>query len=527
MTADKVNSELEKSAGEYTHVTFHHQDDVYVVLMDKNGAIEGAYDKNHKFNLKRRAMFSLLSLKEDVSNALGDEKALKTLLTGDDYMASKTEWVENYVVEVMQKIYALPNGRSVHVEKSNEALYGDEKDVLIQPVDLQDMADTVQAENKAYDKAMKDIGLTKAQMNSSTIRKIKDYDVDTDEKFFLSLEEDPKAMKKGVRLGKLDSWSGGFQLSSILNTIVELVLDGYIEIDEVVKNDYGDRVTIAAEKNRQDNAPEPIISVGDEDDLSNLNTDFVDLKSNGSEDDDNREADEIIEESQPATITIDNEDDDEDKDDSSLESEDSDLGELTPINEIDDDQVHEDEDEDDSEDSEENNVNDSDEEDNLEPITGVDDESFDNLDDDGGEADNDSDDGKEEDTEEEPDEIQALITKAEQVAKEKAELHDKMVERLAELKKRKSEVDDAIDDLPMKEVEELDKTIDSLKIDRDEINKKIEEARNQRSEVDKEIADKRAEKAEYEKRLSKKDELEQNQNDLSAQIEALSGMLKS
>lgn len=522
MTADKVNSELEKSAGEYTHVTFHHQDDVYVVLMDKNGAIEGAYDKNHKFNLKRRAMFSLLSLKEDVSNALGDEKALKTLLTGDDYVASKTEWVENYVVEVMQKIYALPNGRSVHVEKSNEALYGDEKDVLIQPVDLQDMADTVQAENEAYDKAMKDIGLTKAQMNSSTIRKIKDYDIDTDEKFFLSLEEDPKAMKKGVRLGKLDSWSGGFQLSSILDTIVELVLDGYIEIDEVVKNDYGDRVTIAADKNRQDNAPEPIISVGDEDDLSNLNTDFVDLKSNGSEDDDNREADEIIEESQPATITIDNEKD-EDKDDSSLESDDSDLGELTPINEIDDDQVHED----DSEDSEENKVNDSDEEDNLEPITGVDDESFDNLDEDAGEANNDSDDEKEEDTEEEPDEIQALITKAEQVAKEKAELHDKMVERLAELKKRKSEVDDAIDDLPTKEVEELDKAIDSLKIDRDEINKKIEEARNQRSEVDKEIADKRAEKAEYEERLSKKDELEQNQNDLSAQIEALSGMLKS
>lgn len=520
MTADKVNSELEKSAGEYTHVTFHHQDDVYVVLMDKNGAIEGAYDKNHKFNLKRRAMFSLLSLKEDVSNALGDEKALKTLLTSDDYMASKTEWVENYVVEVMQKIYALPNGRSVHVEKSNEALYGDEKDVLIQPVDLQDMADTVQAENEAYDKAMKDIGLTKDQMNSSTIRKIKDYEIDTDEKFFLSLEEDPQAMKKGVRLGKLDSWSGGFQLSSILETIVELVLDGYIEIDEVVKNDYGDRVTIAAEKNRQDNAPEPIINVGDEDDLSNLNTDFVDLKSNGSEDDDNREADEIIEESQPATITIDNEE--EDRNDSSLESDDSDLGELTPINEIDDDQVHEDEDENNGN-SEENNVNDSNEEDHLEPITGVDDESLD----DDGESDNGSDDGKEEDTEEEPDEIQALITKAEQVAKEKAELHDKMVERLDELKKRKSEVDDAIDDLPTKEVEELDKAIDSLKIDRDEINKKIEEARSQRSEVDKEIADKRAEKAEYEDRLSKKDELEQNQNDLSAQIEALSGMLKS
>lgn len=523
MTADKVNSELEKSAGEYTHVTFHHKDDTYVVLMDKNGAIEGAYDKNHKFNLKRRASFSLLSLKEDVGNALGDEKALKTLLTGDDYMASKTEWVENYVVEVMQKIYALPNGRSVHVEKSNEALYGDEKDVLIQPVDLQDMADTVQTENEAYDKAMKDIGLTKAQMNSSTIRKIKDYDVDTDEKFFISLEEDPQAMKKGVRLGKLDSWSGGFQLSSILDTIVELVLDGYIEIDEVVKDDYGDRVTIAAEKNRQDNAPEPIISAGDDDGLSNLNADFVDLKSNGSEDDDNREVDEIIEESQPATIAIDNEDDGS-EDGSSLENDDSDLGELTPINEIDDDQVHEDDDE--NGDSEENKVDDSDEDDDLEPIAGVDDESFDNLDDDG-EADNDSNDGEEEDTEEEPDEIQALITKAEQVAKEKAELHDKMVERLAELKKRKSEVDDAIDDLPTKEVEELDKAIDSLKIDRDEINKKIEEARNQRSEVDKEIADKRAEKAEYEERLSKKDELEQNQNDLSAQIEALSGMLKS
>lgn len=523
MTADKVNSELEKSAGEYTHVTFHHKDDTYVVLMDKNGAIEGAYDKNHKFNLKRRASFSLLSLKEDVSNALGDEKALKTLLTGDDYMASKTEWVENYVVEVMQKIYALPNGRSVHVEKSNEALYGDEKDVLIQPVDLQDMADTVQTENEAYDKAMKDIGLTKAQMNSSTIRKIKDYDVDTDEKFFISLEEDPQAMKKGVRLGKLDSWSGGFQLSSILDTIVELVLDGYIEIDEVVKDDYGDRVTIAAEKNRQDNAPEPIISAGDDDGLSNLNADFVDLKSNGSEDDDDREVDEIIEESQPATIAIDNEDDGG-EDGSSLGNDDSDLGELTPINEIDDDQVHDDDDE--NGDSEENKVDDSDEDDDLEPIAGVDDESFDNLDDDG-EADNNSNDGKEEDTEEEPDEIQALITKAEQVAKEKAELHDKMVERLAELKKRKSEVDDAIDDLPTKEVEELDKAIDSLKIDRDEINKKIEEARNQRSEVDKDIADKRAEKAEYEERLSKKDELEQNQNDLSAQIEALSGMLKS
>lgn len=525
MTADKVNSELAKSAGEYTHVTFHHKDDTYVVLMDKNGAIEGAYDKNRKFNLKRRTMFSLLSLKEDVSNAREDEKALKTVLTGDDYVASKTEWVENYVVEVMQKIYALPNGRSVHVEKSNEALYGDEKDVLIQPVNLQDMADTVQAENEAYDKAMKDLGLTKAQMNSSTIRKIKDYDVDTDEKFFISLEEDPQAMKRGLRLGKLESWLGGFQVSSVLNTLVELVLDGYIEIDEVVNNDYGKRIPIAAEKNRQDNAPEPIISAGDEDDLSNLNSDFVDLKSGGTEEDDNREADEIIEESQPATISMDNgNEDNENEDDSSLEADDSDLGELTPINEIDDDQVHEDED-DDSKNSEENKVNNSDEDDDLEPIAGVEDKSFDGLDDDG-EADND-DDGKEEDTEEEPDEIQALITKAEQVAKEKAELHDKMVERLAELKKRKSEVDDAIDDLPTKEVEELDKAIDSLKIDRDEINKKIEEARNQRSEVDKEIADKRAEKAEYEDRLSKKDELEQNQSDLSAQIEALSGMLKS
>lgn len=484
MTAEKINEKLSENASDFNHIVFRYGSEDYRVLMDKDGRLIGAYDNNNKFDLQLRTRFSLISGNSDVNKAISDVQALQIVLDGNKYVAYMNDWCDDYVTETMRKIYALPD--DVSVETYNQAISGEEKNVLIAPTELYTITQIANEEDEKCKKAMDELGLTREQLDNSTIRKVNDYTTDTDEKWFFSMEQDPQSIKAGARLGNLEKWTGGFLTSRIIETLVELVLDNSIEVVSLVKNDdgefvYGDRITIAAEKPEEQEEEVQPISIPDDDtnDDSNnsISTDYLDEKN--GDDSDDEQAMRIVEESKANSY---HDSDNEDHDDL----------EVTPI-------------------------------------------SFDGLDGQSDELDSDTDEddgGDLSNIEDEPesadagaDGIENMITKAERIAQEQKDLRDAMTEKLSELRERKNEVDTAIDELPIDEVDKINKSIESLKVDREGYDQQITDLRAKKADIDSEIMKARDEIAKYEDQLSHKDELDHEQEELAEQIRSLSDVL--
>lgn len=482
MTAEKINEELSKNASDFNHIIFRYDSEEYRVLMNEEGELIGAYDTNNKFSLPLRTTFSLISTNKEVNRAIPDEQALQIVLDGNKYIDYMDNWRTNYVIETMRKVYALPD--DVDVKASNQAISGEEKNVLIAPVELDKFTESVMEEEEKCRKALDELGLTNEQLDNSTIRKVNDYDTDTDEKWFFSMEQDPNSIKKGARLGNLEKWTGGFLTSKIIETLVELVLDNSIEVVSVVKNDdgefvYGDKITIAAEKPEEEEEVQPISIPNDEDndDSSNsISTDYLDEKN--GDDSDDEQAMRIVEESK-ANQYHDPDNDDHD-----------DL-EVTPIS-----------------------------------FDGIGGNQSDGLDADTDDEAADLPDADDEvESADDADGIENMITRAERIAHEQKDLKEAMTEKLSELRKRKSEVDTAIDDLPIDEVDKINKSIESLKVDRKGYDRQITELRAKKADIDSEIMKARDEIAKYEDQLSHKDELDHEQSELAEQIRSLSDVL--
>lgn len=483
MTAEKINEELSKNASDFNHIIFRYDSEEYRVLMNEEGKLIGAYDANNRFSLPLRTTFSLISTNKEVNRAIPDEQALQIVLDGNKYIDYMNNWRTNYVIETMRKVYALPD--DVDVKASNQAISGEEKNVLIAPVELDKFTESVMEEEEKCRKALDELGLTNEQLDNSTIRKVNDYDTDTDEKWFFSMEQDPNSIKKGARLGNLEKWTGGFLTSKIIETLVELVLDNSIEVVSVVKNDdgefvYGDKITIAAEKPEEEEEVQPISIPNDEDndDSSNsISTDYLDEKN--GDDSDDEQAMRIVEESK-ANQYHDPDNDDHD-----------DL-EVTPIS--------------------------------FDGIGGNQSDGLD-ADTDDEAADLPAADDEVEPADDDADGIENMITRAERIAHEQKDLKEAMTEKLSELRKRKSEVDTAIDDLPIDEVDKINKSIESLKVDRKGYDRQITELRAKKADIDSEIMKARDEIAKYEDQLSHKDELDHEQSELAEQIRSLSDVL--
>ena len=483
MTAEKINEELSKNASDFNHIIFRYDSEEYRVLMNEEGKLIGAYDANNRFSLPLRTTFSLISTNREVNRAIPDEQALQIVLDGNKYIDYMNNWRTNYVIETMRKVYALSD--DVDVKASNQAISGEEKNVLIAPVELDKFTESVMEEEEKCRKALDELGLTNEQLDNSTIRKVNDYDTDTDEKWFFSMEQDPNSIKKGARLGNLEKWTGGFLTSKIIETLVELVLDNSIEVVSVVKNDdgefvYGDKITIAAEKPEEEEEVQPISIPNDEDndDSSNsISTDYLDEKN--GDDSDDEQAMRIVEESK-ANQYHDPDNDDHD-----------DL-EVTPIS--------------------------------FDGIGGNHSDGLD-ADTDDEAADLPAADDEVEPADDDADGIENMITRAERIAHEQKDLKEAMTEKLSELRKRKSEVDTAIDDLPIDEVDKINKSIESLKVDRKGYDRQITELRAKKADIDSEIMKARDEIAKYEDQLSHKDELDHEQSELAEQIRSLSDVL--
>ena len=103
----------------------------------------------------------------------------------------------------------------------------------------------------------------------------------------------------------------------------------------------------------------------------------------------------------------------------------------------------------------------------------------------------------------------------------------KAKKKLADLKNRKSEVDDEIEDLNGIDIEETEALIASFEKDRKELEDQISELRDRKAKVLQDIMEARRQKADQEDRLSHLDEKKSESDHLAAQIKSLESALKN
>lgn len=102
----------------------------------------------------------------------------------------------------------------------------------------------------------------------------------------------------------------------------------------------------------------------------------------------------------------------------------------------------------------------------------------------------------------------------------------KAKKKLADLKDRKSDVDDEIEDLNEIDIEETEALIASFEKDRKELEDQISELRDRKAKVLQDIMEARRQKADQEERLSHLDEKKSESEHLTAQIKSLEDALK-
>ena len=103
----------------------------------------------------------------------------------------------------------------------------------------------------------------------------------------------------------------------------------------------------------------------------------------------------------------------------------------------------------------------------------------------------------------------------------------KAKKKLADLKDRKSDVDDEIEDLNEIDIEETEAIIASFERDRKELEDQISELRDRKAKVLQDIMEARRQKADQEERLSHLDEKKSESDHLAAQIKSLESALKN
>lgn len=103
----------------------------------------------------------------------------------------------------------------------------------------------------------------------------------------------------------------------------------------------------------------------------------------------------------------------------------------------------------------------------------------------------------------------------------------KAKKKLADLKDRKSDVDDEIEDLNEIDIEETEALIASFERDRKELEDQISELRDRKTKVLQDIMEARRQKADQEERLSHLDEKKSESDHLAAQIKSLESALKN
>lgn len=103
----------------------------------------------------------------------------------------------------------------------------------------------------------------------------------------------------------------------------------------------------------------------------------------------------------------------------------------------------------------------------------------------------------------------------------------KAKKKLADLKDRKSDVDDEIEDLNEIDIEETEALIASFERDRKELEDQISELRDRKAKVLQDIMEARRQKADQEERLSHLDEKKSESDHLAAQIKSLESALKN
>lgn len=103
----------------------------------------------------------------------------------------------------------------------------------------------------------------------------------------------------------------------------------------------------------------------------------------------------------------------------------------------------------------------------------------------------------------------------------------KAKKKLADLKDRKSEVDDEIEDLNEIDIEETEALIASFEKDRKELEDQISELRDRKAKVLQDIMEARRQKADQEDRLSHLDEKKSESDHLAEQIKSLESALKN
>lgn len=103
----------------------------------------------------------------------------------------------------------------------------------------------------------------------------------------------------------------------------------------------------------------------------------------------------------------------------------------------------------------------------------------------------------------------------------------KAKKKLADLKDRKSDVDDEIEDLNEIDIEETEALIASFERDRKELEDQISELRDRKAKVLQDIMEARRQKADQEERLSHLDEKKSESDHLAAQIKSLERALKN
>lgn len=103
----------------------------------------------------------------------------------------------------------------------------------------------------------------------------------------------------------------------------------------------------------------------------------------------------------------------------------------------------------------------------------------------------------------------------------------KAKKKLADLKDRKSNVDDEIEDLNEIDIEETEAIIASFERDRKELEDQISELRDRKAKVLQDIMEARRQKADQEERLSHLNEKKSESDHLAAQIKSLESALKN
>ena len=559
----RIQTIISKHPG-FDHIQVNNPDPTKppITIVVEDGKITSMYDPTDPLNMTTRASFSTDPSIVAAINS-GDSSLLEFKLGEADNLTG--DWAEAYTVRLTSKIHDWDDPKTEALNRPARTVEANSQ--LQNPLNADQIDDVTDSETETMIEARRNMGLTDDQLQHVVLSKTVDEftDPQDDAEKFVQLACDSMIPLSEV----LSGYSAGFYMSDLLNAIISLDHKGEVSVVELTQDEdgkiqYGEIVPLQpqVEESPDDGETGTYAADNDEDDPESLK-EYVELGSPDEEivdnsvysdpdDPANYRRDDNADVSIPlsglngsaATDDLPNEDT---ADTPVLSSEEQTIDDGLQFTDTEDSTV-----ETDVEEADPTLVSDTSygAEDLIAQAYGTEDTTDGDVEtpgplneDESAPEDNPSvetaptleESEVVSDTMEDEDRVnEEAEVEPEHSGNEADEEIDDLVgfvgkakKKLADLKDRKSDVDDEIEDLNGIDIEETEALIASFEKDRKELEDQISELRDRKAKVLQDIMEARRQKADQEERLSHLDEKKSESDHLAAQIKSLESALKN